>query len=893
MPKRLVILDGYSLLYRAFFATRYMSTSDGRPTNALYGFVGMLFYILEHDEPDALVVALDAPGKTFRHAEYAEYKGTRKDTADELIIQLKESRELISALGIPALEIPGYEADDIVGSVSKLGEENGYKTTIVTGDLDSLQLVDDEVSVMTNKMGVTDVVVYKPADVVERYGFEAIYVPDYKAIVGDTSDNIPGVPGIGAKGATTLIQQFGSIENMLEHWEEIDPKFQKKIEPVKDQMVKSKWLATIVRDAPVEYNFEPFKLTQEQFDAAKAFFEVYELRSHARRMPVVLGKYLHGFEPGVSKPAEIKTESLEIKLEGSGGLGKLHEFVGEKPFALYFDSAPAAAPADQDLFTAAERKPERIAFVAMGTDVRQATEAEGMALFREKPTQVVAHDAKPLYRQLLTNGEFEIRKPQFDSLIAGYVLQSGRSNYALRDLVQGYLEVTPPTSSAEMAAALSLLEPAMRERLGKESQTSVLDDIELPLIPLLAEMEHTGIAVDPGVLRDFSKQLEIEVAKTAQSIYEQAGHEFNIGSPKQLGDVLFEEMEIAGPKKTKTGYATGAEVLQLLAPSHPICSDVMSYRELTKLKSTYADALPKMIGPDGRIHTSYNQTVAATGRLSSNEPNLQNIPNRTELGRNIRRAFVAASGYRFASFDYSQIELRVLAHMCGDGNLIQAFEEDKDVHRTTAALMWNVPEDEVSKQQRGFAKTLNFAVLYGVTNYGLANQLGGGFSISEAQALIDQYRERFPKVKAFTDSVIVEARSKGFTTTLAGRRRYFPDIHNANRNERMYAERQAMNAPIQGTASDMIKIAMIKVGTRLAGTDFKTRMLLQVHDELLFELASGDDAVLEPIRADMEGAMTLSVPVKVDLKMGANWDEMGEASREFESLSVESLSVEC
>ncbi len=870
MPKRLVIIDGYSLLYRAFFATRYMSTSDGRPTNALYGFVGMLFYILEHDEPDALVVALDAPGKTFRHAEYAEYKGTRKETADELIIQLKESRELISALGIPALECPGYEADDIVGSVSKLGEENGYKTTIVTGDLDSLQLVDDDVSVMTNKMGVTDVIVYKPEDVIERYGFEAKYVPDYKAIVGDTSDNIPGVPGIGAKGATTLIQQFGTVENMLEHWDEINPKFQAKIQPVRDQMVMSKWLATIQRDAPVEYDFTPFKLTQEQFDAAKAFFELYELRSHARRMPVVLGKYLHGFEIGVSKPAEVKTEALQIQLEPAGGLARLHEFVGDKPYAIYFDSAPAAEPVTQDLFSVTEKKPERVAFIALGTEVRQATEAEGMSLFLEKPSQAVGHDLKPLYRQILNEGQQLTEKPQFDSLIAGYVLQSGRANYALRDLVQGYLEVTPPTNSAEMAAALSLLEPAMRDRLGKEGQTSVLDEIELPLVPLLAKMEYHGIEVDPGVLKDFSKQLEIEIAKTQQSIYEQAGEEFNIGSPKQLGEVLFEKMAIPGEKKTKTGYATGAEILQQLAPSHQICADVMSYRELTKLKSTYADSLPKMIGKDGRIHTSFNQTVAATGRLSSNEPNLQNIPNRTELGRNIRRAFVAAKGFKFASFDYSQIELRVLAHMCGDENLIQAFEENKDVHRTTAALMWGVAEEEVSKQQRGFAKTLNFAVLYGVTNYGLANQLGGGFSISEAQALIDQYRERFPKVKAFTDSVIVEARSKGFTTTLSGRRRYFPDIHNANRNERMYAERQAMNAPIQGTASDMIKIAMIAVGDRLG--EANSRMLLQVHDELLFELADGDDYVVEPIRGDMEGALQLSVPVRVDLKMGHNWD---------------------
>jgi DNA polymerase-1 len=888
MAKRLVILDGYSLLYRAFFATRYMSTSDGRPTNALYGFIGMLFYILEHDEPDAVVVALDAPGKTFRHAEYAEYKGTRRETADELVVQLKVARDLIAALGIPSIEATGYEADDVVGTLSLIAEENGYNTTIVTGDLDSLQLVDPCVTVMTSKQGVTEVVMYGPKDVVERYGFEPKFVPDYKAIVGDTSDNIPGVPGIGAKGATALIQQFGTVEEMMERWDEIDPKFQKKIDPVRGQLLKSKWLATIDRNAPVQYDFKPFVLSEEQFEAARAFFDLYELRSHARRMPLVLGKYLHGFERGVSKPVEIKQEAIDIQLEESNDLDALREWVGDRAFSIFFDSAPAStAPPPSDLFDQAVEAPPpaRIAYLAIGKEVRQTTEQIAFGLFQRLPWQVVLHDAKPLYRKLLDSRAHD-EKPlhaclscmRFDSMLAGYVLQSGRANYALRDLVQGYLELTPPTNGAEMSAALSLLEDAMRDRLQKESQTSVLDDIEQPLVPLLAEMEAYGIKVDPHVLREFSKQLEIEVLKTAECIFEQAGQQFNIGSPKQLGEVLFEKLQLPGPKKTKTGYATGAEVLQLLAPTHQICSDVMSWRELSKLKSTYADALPKMIGSDGRIHTSFNQTVAATGRLSSNEPNLQNIPIRTELGRTIRRAFVAAEGFRLASFDYSQIELRVLAHMCGDENLLRAFAEKVDVHTATAALMWNVPETEVSKEQRGYSKMLNYAVLYGVSEYGLANQLGGGFSIAEAKVLIDQYRERFPKVRAFTDGVVQEARSKGFTTTLCGRRRYFPDIHNANRNERMAAERQAMNAPIQGTASDMIKLAMLKVG-ELLNSGTRTRLLLQVHDELLFELADGEDHLLQPIRELMENALPLSVPVEVDLKIGENWQEMTPVPR--------------
>lgn len=884
--KRLVILDGYSLLYRAFFATRYMSTSDGRPTNALYGFVGMLFYILEHDEPDAVVVALDAPGKTFRHTEYAEYKGTRRETADELKVQLKIARDLIQALGIPQFEVTGYEADDVVGTISLLGEENGYDSTIVTGDLDSLQLVDECVKVMTSRQGVTDVVWYDPKAVFERYGFEPRYIPDYKAIVGDSSDNIPGVPGIGQKGAAELIQQFGTMENLLENWDDVPAKYQKKIEPVKEQLLKSKWLATIDRQAPVEYDFKPFKLTQEQFEACRAFFELYELRSHARRMQLVLGKYLEGFERGTPQPAKVEAEQLQIQLQEGGSLDDLREWIGDRPFSIFLDSAPAAPP-PTTLFeeSAAAAAPQRIAYLAIGTDVRSTSESIASDLFRRLPWQTILHDAKPWFRKAA--GCMDCIR--FDSMIAGYVLQSGRANYALRDLVQGYLEVTPPTNGAEMAAALWHLEPAMRDRLEKEGQTKVLDEIELPLIPLLAEMENFGIGLSPNYLGEFSKQLEVEIVKTAQCIFDAAGSDFNIGSPKQLGDILFEKLQIPGPKKTKTGYATGAEVLQLLAPTHQICADVLSWRELSKLKSTYADALPRMIGPDGRIHTSYNQTVAATGRLSSNEPNLQNIPIRTELGRTIRRAFTAAPGFKLASFDYSQIELRVLAHMCGDENLLRAFDERVDVHTVTASLMWNMPEDEVSKEQRRLSKMLNYAVLYGVSEYGLANQLGGGFSISEAKGLIEQYRERFPKVKEFTDGVVAEARSKGFTTTLVGRRRYFPDIHNANRNERMYAERQAMNAPIQGTASDMIKLAMIHVKRRLSGevptpnaerlTPFRTRMLLQVHDELVFELAEGEEALIEPLRHDMEHALELSVPIEVDAKVGDNWDEMTEVGR--------------
>lgn len=854
--KRLVVIDGYSLLYRAFFATRYLSTADGSPTNALYSFTNMLFYLLENIRPDAIVVAFDAPGKTFRHAEYSEYKGTRKETPEELKSQFPVARELMNALGVPVIELTGFEADDIVGTISRLGEENGYDTTIVTGDLDSLQLVDDHVSVLTSKVGVTDTITYTPEKVRERYGFGPELVPDYKAIVGDTSDNIPGVPGIGEKGATAILTQFGTIENVLANFGDLDPKFQKKIEPVIEQMKKSKWLATIDRQVPISYDFKPFELTPNQMEAAKAMLEALEFKSHVRRADAVLGRYQQGASR--TEVVEVKEERISLKTVQCKDGASLLMWVGDRPFAAYFDVV-----VDQPgMFD----EPNRVANIAVGDEVCQCPEGLGLQLIRERLGQAVLHDAKPILKKL---GLFET--PRFDTMLAGFVLQSGRSAYALRDLIQGYLDMTP-TSGQELAVGIGMLEGVLRSRLDKESQTSVVDTIEMPLMPLLGEIETTGIRVNPSFLQDLSKTLQTDIDRIATMVFEMAGQTFNIGSPKQLGEVLFDKMEIPGPKKTKTGYATGAEVLQLLAPTYPICAEVLNWREVSKLKSTYADSLPRMVREDGRIHTTYNQTGAATGRLSSNDPNLQNIPIRTELGRQIRKAFIASEGRQLLSLDYSQIELRVLAHLCRDEALVEAFRNDDDVHTVTASLMYGVRKEDVTREQRGYSKTLNYAVLYGVTDFGLANQLGGLFSVGEARALIQQYNERFPKIKGYTDSIIAEARSKGFTTTLCGRRRYFPDIHAANRNERLYAERQAMNAPMQGAAADMMKLAMIKVRETLVGR--RTKMLLTVHDELVFDFDPTEQDLVAQLRADMANALPLDVPVVVDAKVGQNWSEM-------------------
>ncbi len=856
--KRLIIIDGYALLYRAFFATRYLSTSDGRPTNALYGFTQMLFAILEKIRPDAMVVALDAHGKTFRHAEFAEYKGTRKETAPELIVQLDEARNLIRALGIPQLELIGYEADDIVGTISLRAEKAEYRTTIVTGDLDSLQLVDDWVSVLTPKQGITETFTYDNAAVREKVGVDPNQVPDFKAIKGDTSDNIPGVPGIGDKGAAELLNLYPSIEAILENIDQIPEKYRKRIVGNEPQMKLSKWLATIDRNVPVEYDFQPFILTQDQLAAAKAFLESFELKSNARACDRVLGPYVQGFEHGMHANAEVKVEKIEFTKRDVSSFLMLKSSVNSQPYSVVFEKTQA-----NDLFDDA---PE-IAYIGVGHEVLVASKADAIRLFQTFPSQAVLHDSKPIYKAAKVFDQ-SIR---FDSLVAGYVLQSGRSSYTLSDLVQGYTDYGAITAPDEGAAALLRLESPMRERLGKEGQESVLDSIEQPLTPILAEMEEIGIRTDKHQLQEFSKELAIAIESSTKKIYEYAGLEFTIGSPKQLGEVLFDKLGIPGATKTKTGYATGAEILQQLAPTYEIAGEVLTWRELSKLRSTYAEALQGQIGSDGRIHTTYSQTVAATGRLSSNDPNLQNIPIRTELGRSIRKAFVAAEGFELASFDYSQIELRVLAHMCEEPALVRAFAEHEDVHAATAKVMFHL-DGPPTKEQRGYAKLLNYAVLYGVTDFGLANQLGGGFSRAEAKELINLYNERFPTVKGFTQEVVAEARSKGYTTTLTGRRRYFPDIHASRFNERQYAERQAMNAPIQGTAADMIKLAMLTVRKHIQGTS--TKMLLNVHDELVFEIPTGDRALVQPIRGFMETSLPLKVPVEVDAKIGFNWNEM-------------------
>lgn len=875
---RLVLLDGYSLLFRAFYGSRMLSTSDGRPTNALFGFLNMLFSLFSDPatRPDQILVALDAPGKTFRHADFPEYKGTRRETPPELISQLILSRELLADLNIPVCEITGYEADDILGTLSKRAEEAGWEAVLFTGDHDSLQLVSQHTSVLMPQNGPVPPKLYGPAEVFGRYGFAPDQIRDYKAMAGDSSDNIPGVPGIGDKSATLLIQQFGNVETIAARIEEVEPKFRKKIEPAIDVMLLSKKLVTIEREVPIDFSLARYEVSEKGLEMAKQALLNIEFKSMVRRLENSFKRYLVGGieEPELPEslrdrpvPAEVHQEALSFEvLEEVSGM-VLKTWIGSQPFAIL----PQEGKAQTDLFD--EEEPP-LWWIAKENEVRPVKLESALSLLQSKASQAVGFDLKQLYHHFDKLGE----TPRNDVMVSAYVLQSGRSSYELSSLFSAWLEGVTVPSGAGAAAGLLLLDRELTDRAEKEGQTSVVKDIELPLIPLLAEMEGNGIQVSAEMLKEFSASLEVEIAALQKKVWDLAGEEFNISSPKQIGTILFEKMALPGGRKTKTGWATGAEILEEMAPTVPLAGEILSYRELTKLKSTYADALPRMIGRDGRIHTSFNQTVAATGRLSSNEPNLQNIPIRTELGRQIRRAFGAPEGRELLSLDYSQIELRILAAMCRDENLVEAFIKRVDVHTVTAALMFGLKEEDVSKEQRRLAKMLNYAVLYGVSGFGLANQLGAGFSQGEAGALIKQYNERFPAVKAFTDGIIEEARAKGFTVTLKGRRRHFPDIHAANRTMRQYAERQAMNAPIQGTAADMIKLAMIQVRPLLESKGWN--MLLQVHDELVFEIPTGDRSLVEPIREVMETALTLGdVPVEVDAKVGPNWLEMSALPR--------------
>lgn len=892
--KKLVAIDGNSLLYRAFFAMRHLSTTDGLPTNALYGLTMMLLRVLD-EKPDYILVAFDTPMPTFRHEEYEDYKAHRKPVADALAQQAPIARELVRAFNIPVVEVPGFEADDVIGAVAKKAEQEGVDTLIVTGDLDALQLVDDHIRVMTTVKGVTDTVIYDPATVEKRFGIKPEQMADYKALKGDPSDNIPGVPGIGDKTAAELLRKYGSLDNLLEHLDELpDGKVKKALQENIDLAVLSKRLVTIVTDLPLKINLEDYRAREPDYDALRDLFVRLEFKTMLKRLPEV-GE-AKGKTPLEQRPALGTCRTIGSDTELSELVSRVAE---SEAFSLHCHVVNGKSIDAELIGLGLSIGSNDTAYVAVFDPVKArgsslSLQFDGVyqadldklshVMSNERPVKY-CHDAKLNYAALALRG-IELKGVQFDTMLAAYLLDPDRSSYKLGDVAFEQLDLELPgvtrkkdEAKTDVAAeccgeaeAIYRLKPVLESRLREHGLYDLLMQVELPLAPILAEMELTGIAVDVEQLEALSITLDAEIRQLEQSIYRQAGEEFNIGSPKQLQRILFEKLGLVASVKTKTGYSTSAAVLEELAYEYPIVEDILRYRELTKIKSTYADALPKLINPvTGRIHTSLNQTVTATGRLSSSDPNLQNIPIRTELGRQIRRAFVASGSNLLLSADYSQIELRILAHVAHDENLIRAFENDEDIHLATACAIFNCAPSEVTPEMRRRAKTVNFAVIYGMADFTLSRTLG--ISVKEARQYIDTYFARFPGVKAYIEETIESARQLGYVSTLMGRRRYIPDINSSNRNVRMFAERQAINAPIQGTAADIMKLAMISVDKALKTTSSK--MLLQVHDELLFEVPPEEvSQVADLVRKHMEGAYELCVPLRVDVKVGRNWADM-------------------
>ena len=867
--KRFLVLDGSSLIFRAFYALPGLSDSHGQPTGAIFGFSNMLTKLMAEQQPDLMVLAFDKSRHTFRTERYADYKGTRDKTPEELLSQFPLLREFAANMGIPFLEKDNYEADDIIGTLATQAAAKGYDVRVITGDRDALQLVRPNLRVLLTKKGISEIKDYDTAAFEEEYGFEPLKLIDLKGLMGDTSDNIPGVPGVGPKTASKLLLAYGSVENVLAHVGEVSgKKLKENLQTYADQARLSKELATIELHVPdLAFAEEDYRI-QPDMEKMQAFCDDHELRAVWRNFerlygPAELALDLDGGENGAAAQdlsydlwdeAAVKTAAKAPYLAVSG------IFSGLAPFASLEGLAVVAGP-----------DAEKAGFVA-----RDSAAFPALLQLLESDQQAVVFGLKR-YDQAGLRGQ----KAFFDVELAAYLLEPERSKYALSELSQKYLQEAAPESFDDEKAqavweakAISRLYPLLGAKLEEEKLTHLMDTIELPLVEVLAAMEQNGVYVNRAHLAEKTEEVAGRLQTIEAAIYEMAGHDFNLNSPKQLGVVLFEELGLPVRKKTKTGYSTNAEVLESLRLEHPIVEQILAYRLWSKLKSTYLDGIAGLIRTDtGRVHTSFNQTVTATGRLSSSDPNLQNIPVRTEEGRMIRALFEPGEGYDcLLSADYSQIELRLLAHMSGDENFIDAFKRGQDIHARTAAEVFGIPLDEVTPELRRHAKAVNFGIVYGISDFGLARNLH--ISRKEAGDYISRYFERYPGVRAFMDKVVAEAHETGYVTTMFGRRRELPAIKSRNFNQRMLAERMAMNTPIQGTAADVIKLAMIAAYRKLREAGVKSRILLQVHDELVLEVKESELETVQAILHEaMEHVVSLSVPLSIDVHWGRNWAE--------------------
>lgn len=897
MSKKLVLIDGHSILNRAFFGLPDLTNSQGVHTNAVYGFLNIMFKILEEEKPDYLTVAFDVHAPTFRHKMFEEYKGTRKPMADELRQQVPLIKEMLKAMGITIVEKEGYEADDILGTLSVKAEKEGMDVAVISGDRDLLQLATEHVMIRipkTKKTG-TEIENYLADDVVEKYGVTPKEFIDVKALQGDTADNIPGVPGIGEKTAGALIAKYHSIEAVHEDAPNVKPpRASKNIVEFWDQAVMSKELATIITDAPVDYEFK-----DAQIDGIDSLY-TEEAFMMCKRLE--FKNLLPRFD--VQAPKNNVEENFKV-ISDKKSLDDIIKRASKKDVAFsIIPGKPGGEDTDGQLSLFEQNdtndyialvlvfSEEDIYFIKTGKEI--TSDYLNKQLETLDANTWISPDLKKNLH-LMKAGGFtpDERKKYFDMTVAAYLLNPLLGDYPYDGVAKDYLSIM-------LSSKKDYLGKLTCEQMIKEDEKKVVDyacyeayiawkskeilesnlkekgmyelyeNIEMPLVFVLYDMEKEGIRADGDKLKEYSRELAVSINKIEKRIYEEAGEEFNINSPKQLGVVLFEKLQLPNEKKTKTGYSTSAEVLDKLAPEHPIVADVLEYRQLSKLKSTYADGLTNFIEQDGKIHTTFNQTITATGRLSSTDPNLQNIPIRIELGKLIRKVFLPEEGYLFVDSDYSQIELRVLAHLSDDEKLIEAFKNGQDIHRSTASLVFDTPFDEVTDIQRRNAKAVNFGIVYGISAFGLANDLNIGRK--EAQAYIDSYFEKYPKIKAFLDKTVSEAKEKGYIKTMFGRIRPIPELSSSNFMQRQFGERVAMNSPIQGTAADIIKIAMIRVHDRLLKENLKSKLILQVHDELLIETAEDEkEYVIELLEEEMNKAADLKVSMEVGTECGYDW----------------------
>lgn len=874
MSEKIVLIDGHSILNRAFYGLPDLTNSEGVHTNAVYGFLNIMTRILEEEKPQYLTVAFDVHAPTFRHQMYEAYKGTRKPMPQELREQVPLIRQVLEAMGVCIVSREGYEADDLLGTIARRGEARGLEVTVVSGDRDLLQLATEKILVRIPKTrgGKTVIEDYHAAQVQETFQVTPPQIIELKALMGDTADNIPGIPGVGEKTAAKIIGAYGSIENAHDHLEEIKPnKARESLREHYDLAVLSKKLATIDTDAAIDFSWEEARLGDLYTPEAYEMFRRLDFKNLLSRFDQEQQPQAMEYQV-ITDPQKAGELFRQAQAASGCGLALLEGSEGTVGLGLAFGR-------------------DQVYYFPVGEAIsdQQLKDWARQLFAGEHP--VGAPDVKAMRKWV----EIPADGQAFDLGVAAYLLNPLKNSYTYDDAASEYLGETVPAASEifgtpklpdlsraepERAAAYAsgqayvswaAREP-MRQALSDTGMLKLFEQVEMPLLFTLDDMEKAGIRARAEELKVYGSQLQVRIEELEASIWEQAGETFNINSPKQLGVILFEKMGMPGGKKTKTGYSTAADVLDKLAPDYPFVADILEYRQLAKLKSTYADGLAGYIAGDGRIHSTFNQTITATGRISSTEPNLQNIPIRMELGRLIRKVFVPEEGFVFLDADYSQIELRVLAHMSGDEKLIEAYREAQDIHRITASQVFHVPFDQVTDLQRRNAKAVNFGIVYGISSFGLSQDLS--ITRKEAADYIEKYFETYPKIKGFLDGEVEKAKKDGYVSTMFGRRRPVPELKSSNFMQRSFGERVAMNSPIQGTAADIIKIAMVRVNERLRREGLRSRLILQVHDELLIETAKEElEVVSRILEEEMRGAADLAVPLEVDMHTGSNWYE--------------------